>query len=139
MIKYVYSGYGIAFDGKISWSFNDDFARCVKMFGVDNNSLSHTDNLKNDFLILDEGDTFRINKSLGAPEKKLLALKQRQNSAWVCINTNHSYSFVNRKEIYKFKASNKIVNFPSQFCLGKITNKFDYVDSKDISLKGNVY
>ena len=75
--KYVYSGYGIAFDGKISRSFNDDFDRCVIIFGVDNNSLSHTDNLKNDFLILDEGDTFRINKSLGAPEKKLLLLKTK--------------------------------------------------------------
>ena len=27
-----------------SWSFNDDFARNVKIFGVDNSSSSHTDN-----------------------------------------------------------------------------------------------
>ena len=68
--KYVYSGYGIAFDGKGSWSFDEDFARSVIMFGVGNSSSSHTVNLKNDFLVLDEGDTLGINGSFGAPEKK---------------------------------------------------------------------
>ena len=42
--KSMYSSYGIAFDGKGSWSFNA-FARIVIIFGVDNNSSSHTDNL----------------------------------------------------------------------------------------------
>ena len=42
----------------------------------------------------------------------------------------------NGKEIYKFKASNKNVNFPSQFCLGSISNKFNYVESEEVSLKG---
>ena len=32
--------------------FNDDFAKNVKIIGVDKSSSSHTDNLKNDFLIL---------------------------------------------------------------------------------------
>ena len=67
--KYVYRGYRIAFDGKRSWSFNDDFTRNVIIFGVDNSSSSHSDNLKNDFLILGEGDTFGINGSFGAPQK----------------------------------------------------------------------
>ena len=31
--------------------------------------------------------------------------------------------FVNGKEIYKFKASNKNVKFSTQFCLGSISNK----------------
>ena len=39
--KYVYSGYRIVFDGKYLWSFKDNFARDVKIFGVDNSSLSH--------------------------------------------------------------------------------------------------
>ena len=30
-------------------------------------------------------------------------------------------------------------NFPSQFSLGSIFNKFDSVDSKEVSLKVNVY
>ena len=68
--KYVYSGDGIAFDGKVEWSFGKDYARNVLMFVVDNSSSSHADNLKNNFLVLGEGNTFGINGSFGAPEKK---------------------------------------------------------------------
>ena len=39
--KYVYIGYGIAFDGA---DFGNDFASNVVIFGVDNSSLSRTDN-----------------------------------------------------------------------------------------------
>ena len=51
------------------WNFNDDFARNVIIFGFDNSSSSHLDNIKNVFLILGEGDTFGINSSLAAPGK----------------------------------------------------------------------
>ena len=63
--KYVYSGYRIEFDGKGSWSFSDDFARNVIIFGVDNSSSSHTVSIRNDFLILGGGDTFSINGTFG--------------------------------------------------------------------------
>ena len=36
--RYVYSGYGITFDSAGSWSFNNDTARNVIIFGVDNRS-----------------------------------------------------------------------------------------------------
>ena len=51
------------------------------MFVVDNSSSSHTDNLKDDFLILGEGPLFGINGRFGASEKKLILIlqKQRQN------------------------------------------------------------
>ena len=54
-------------------------------------------------------------------------------------NSDNSYLFVSGKKKYKFKASNKNVNFPYQFCLGSISNKFDYVDLGEVSLKGNVF
>ena len=54
----MYSGYRIAFDGKSSCSFSNDFARSVTIFGVNNSSSSHTNNLKNDFLILGERKYF---------------------------------------------------------------------------------
>ena len=44
------------------------------------------------------------------------------------FNSDNSYLFVNGKDIYKFKASNKNANFPCKCCLGSISNKFDYVD-----------
>ena len=43
--------------------------------------------------------------------------------------------FINLKLVKNVSIS----NFPSQFCLGNISNKFDYVDSEEVSLKGNVY
>ena len=42
--NYVYSGYGIAFDGKGFWSFGNGYARNVVIFGVDTSSSSHIDN-----------------------------------------------------------------------------------------------
>ena len=68
--KYVYSGNGITFDSAGSWSFDNDFARNVIIFGVDNSSSSHADNSKNNFLILGEGPTCGINGSFGSLEEK---------------------------------------------------------------------
>ena len=69
----------------------------------------------------------------------MILVKQRQ----LCLSLHYSgddcYLFVNGNEIYKFKASNKNVNLPQQFGLGSISNKFDHVDSEEVSLKGNVY
>ena len=54
-------------------------------------------------------------------------------------NGDNSYLFVNGKEIYRFKASNGNVNIPSRFYLGSISNNFSVNESKEVSLKGNVY
>ena len=69
--KYAYSGQGIAFDGKGEWSFGNDPARNVVIFGVDNSSSSRTDNLKNYFLMSGDGPTFGVNGRFGASEKKV--------------------------------------------------------------------
>ena len=81
------SWYEIAFDGKGSWSLNDDFAWNFLAFEVDNSSSLLTDNIKNDFLILGNTDTFGINGSFFAPEKTLILVlvKQTQNIARVCL------------------------------------------------------
>ena len=52
--KYVYSGYGITIDSACSWSFDGNFSRNVIIFDVDNSSSFHSDNRKNNFLILVE-------------------------------------------------------------------------------------
>ena len=54
-------------------------------------------------------------------------------------NDNNSYLFLNGKEIFKFKANNKNVNFPIQFCLESIFNGFSAAESREVSLNGNVY
>ena len=54
-------------------------------------------------------------------------------------NGDNNYLFVNGKEIYKFKANNKNINFPTQFCLVSMPEKRDVVELKKVSLKGNVH
>ena len=62
------SGYGLLIK-KSSWSFDDDFNRNVIIFAVYYSSSSYAENLKNDFLILGDGNVFGINGSFGVPEK----------------------------------------------------------------------
>ena len=50
-----------------------------------------------------------------------------------------SYSFVNGKEIVKFQADNKNVNFPTKFYLESMSNGFGTAEYGEISLKVNLY
>ena len=114
----MYSGYGITFDSAGLWSFDNDIARNVIIFGVGNSSSSHADNCKNNILILGEGATFGISERFGSREKKFNINLSKANTKF-CLslhyNVDNSYLFVNGKEIFKFKADNKNVNFPTQF------------------------
>ena len=47
--KWVYRDYGIRFDGKNIWSFGNNYARNVAIFGVDKSLSSHADNGNNIF------------------------------------------------------------------------------------------
>ena len=81
------TGYGIAFDGAVSWNFCNNLDKSVITFGFDNNSSSRIDNRKNDFLALGEGPTSGINRIFGPPGKGLvfILVKQIQNFASVYI------------------------------------------------------
>ena len=84
----MYSGCRIAFGVKGEWGFDNDYTRNVIIFGVDNSSSSDSDNLKNNFFVLGEGNTFGINGSFGVPNKKisvLILVKQTQKFAWTYI------------------------------------------------------
>ena len=54
-------------------------------------------------------------------------------------NSDNSFLFVNGKEIFKFKAKNRNNDFPTQFCLGSISNGFGDTECREASLKGIVY
>ena len=86
----------------------------IKNSDIKNSSSSHADNSKNNVLILDEGPTFGINGSFGSPEKKCSINFTTANTKF-CLrwhyNADNSYLFDNGKEIFKFKADNKNVNF----------------------------
>ena len=50
-------------------------------------------------------------------------------------NANNTYLFVNGKELFKFKASNKNFSFPTQFCLESMSKVFSATESNEISFK----
>ena len=56
--KYEYSGYGIGFDRRSSFSFpSGGFGQNVLIFGADMSSSAHIDNKKKDILVLRKGPT----------------------------------------------------------------------------------
>ena len=57
----------------------------------------------NNFLILSEGDTFGINGSFGAKEKKFSINFSKANTKYFLrlqYNADNSYLFINEKEIF---------------------------------------
>ena len=59
----------------------------IVIFDVDNSSSCHTDNRQNDFLVLDEGDTFGINGSFGALGKKFsISIRKRKTKFYVSLH-----------------------------------------------------
>ena len=69
--KYGYSGYGIGFDRRSSFSFpGGGFGQNVLIFGVDMSSSVHIDNKKKDILVLGKGLTQGLEHTLTA-EKNL--------------------------------------------------------------------
>ena len=89
------------------------------MFCVDNSSSFHTDNRKNNFLALAEGNTLGIMEASVHERKSLVLIlvKQIQKFAWVCIIMAIIviFFFVNGNEINMLKADNKNASFPNQF------------------------
>ena len=78
----------------------------------------------------------------GSPETKVsIHFSKAKTTFYLRLHCDgdNSYLFINGKEIFLFKSDNKNVNFPAQFCLGSISNKFGAIGSREISLKENVY
>lgn len=66
-------------------------------------------------------------------------VKQRQNFAWcfIAITILVTSSLTEKRALSL--ASNKNVNFSIQFCEGRIFNKFDAIDSREVFLEVNGY
>ena len=110
-----YSGYGIGFDRKGEFSFDNEFGRNVIIFGVDMSSSVHGDNKKKDILILAETPTQVLDGTTLTAEK-LYSINFTENKEF-CLSLHYtganSYLSVNGTEIYKFKAKySKILATP---------------------------
>ena len=115
-----YSGYGIGFDRKSSFSFpGDGFGQNVIIFGVDMSSSAHIDNKKNEILILGKGPSQGLEHTLTV--EKMYSINFTVTKKKFCVSLHYnganSYSFVNGTEIDKFKAKDSgILGTP--LCLG---------------------
>ena len=93
--------------------------------------------------MLCEAPTFGTNGRFGSPGKKI-SINFSKADKKICLsllyNVDNSYLFFNEKTILiTFKAENKRVNFPIQFCVESISNGFSATESREVSLNENVY
>ena len=121
--KYKYSGYGIGFDRRSSFSFTGGgFGQNVLIFGADMITSMHIGNKKKDILVLGRRPTQGLDSTLTA--KKMYSINFTVTKNKYCLslhyNGGNSYLFVNGTEIIKFKAKDsEIVANP--LCLGNIS------------------
>ena len=99
--KYGYSGFGIGFDRKLSFSFpSTGFGQNVLIFGVDMSS-SHIDNKKKNILVLGKGPTQGLEHTLTA--EKMYSINFTVTNKKFCLSLHYngvnSYLFVNDTEI----------------------------------------
>ena len=97
-----YSGYGIWFDSKGSFSFTSGFGQNVIIFGADMSSSPHIDNKRKDILILGKGPTQGLGENSLTAEK-MYSINFTVAKKKFCLSFHYngakSYLFVNGKEL----------------------------------------
>ena len=104
--KYGYSGYGIGFDRRSSFSFpGGGFGQNVLIFGVDMSSSAHIDNKKKDILVLGKGPTQGLEHTLTA--EKMYSINFTVTKKKFCLNLHYngenSYLFINVQKFINLK------------------------------------
>ena len=139
--KYKYSGYGIGFDRRSSFSFpGGGFGQNVLIFGVDMSSSAHIDNKKKNILVLGKGPTQGLEHTLTAEKMYSISFTVTKKKFCFSLHYNraNSYLFVNGTEIYKFKAKDsEIVATP--LCLGNISKDWSADNVKKAGFNGYIY
>ena len=139
--KYGYSGYGIGFNRKSSFSFpGGRLGQNVIMFRVDMSSSVHVDNKKKDIVILGKGPTQSLEHKLTA--EKMYSINFTVTKKKFCLilhyNGENSHLFVNGIEIYKFKAKDSEIA-ATLWCLGNISKDWSVDNMKKTGFNGHVY
>ena len=121
--KYGYSSYRIRLDRTSSFSFpGGGFGQDVLIFGVNMSSSAHIDNKKKDILVIGKIPTQGSEHTLTAEKMYSInfTLNRKKLSLSLRYNGANSYLFVNRTEIYKFKAKDSEI-VASPLCLENIS------------------
>ena len=139
--KYGYSGYGIGFHRRSSFSFPSvRFGQNVLILGVDMSSSAHIDNEKKDILVIRNGQTQGLERTLSAEKMYSINFTVTRKNFCLILHYNgaNSYLFVDGREIIKFKAKDfEIVATP--LCLGNISKDSSVENMKNTGLNGYVY
>ena len=133
---YGYSGYGIGFDRRSSFSFpGNRFGQNVLLFGVDMSFSSHINNKKKDILVLGKGPTQGLEHTLTAEKMYSINFTEKNKKFYLSLRYNgaNSYLFVNGTEIYKFKAKDSEI-FVDPTCLGNISEHWSVDNMKKLNL-----
>ena len=121
--KYKYSGYGIGFDRRSSFSFTGGgFGQNVLIFGAYMSTSIHIDNKKKDILVLGRGPTQGLEGTLTAEKMYSINFTVTKKKFFLSLHYNggNSCLFVNGKEICKFKAKDSAI-VASPLCLGNFS------------------
>ena len=137
-----YSGYGIAFDSKGSFSNpGGGYCKNVIIFGADLSSSVHANNRANNILVLGKEFIQGINSTTIYAEKMYstnFTVTNKNFCLSLHYNCDSSYLFVNGKEIVSFKAKDsEIVPYP--LCLGNISKDFSLINTTNTGLYGYIY
>ena len=130
--KYGYSGYGIGFDRKSSFSFpRGGFGQNVLILRADMSFSAQIDNKKKDILVLGKGPTQGLEHTLTAEEMHSInfTVTKKRFCLSLHYNGSNSYLFVNGTEIYKVKAKDSEI-VPSPLCLGIISKDWSVDNMK---------
>ena len=140
--KYQYSGYGIRFDSKGTFSHpTGSFGQNAIIFGADMNSSTHATNRANNILVLGKDFIQGINNTTLYTEK-IYSINFSATGRRFCLslhyNGDNSYLFLDGKEMIKFRIKDlEIVTNP--FFVGKISKDFSESNMKKTGLCGFIY
>ena len=139
--KYKYSGYGIGFDRRSSFSFTGgEFGQNRLIVGADMSTSIHIDNKRKDILVLGRGPTQGLESTL--TEEKMYSINFTVTKKKFCLSLHYnganSYLFINGTEIIKLKAKNSAI-VASPLCLGNISRNWSTNKMKKTGFTGYVY
>ena len=137
--KYNYSGYGIGFNIKGSYTNPDGgYGRNVINFGADLSNSKHANNKTRNILVLGRDFIQGIDDTTIYAEKMYshnFTVENKTFCLYLHYNVDNSNLFVNGKQVINFKAKDSEIK-GYQLCLGNISKDFSTNDWEDT---GNVY
>ena len=86
--KYKYSGFGIGFDRRGSFSFGNGVGRNVIIFGVDMSLSTKIDNRTKDILIFGKGPTQGLERTLRA--EKMYSINFTEYNKTFCVSLHYN-------------------------------------------------